>query len=187
MATDKTKLRGEVSMKFCDMTSQEALKLQKKIQSATKPEEYNNLVGELHKRFLTREIKVGNICPIAGRAVIAHRLAGGTTWTGAIKYCAFGSDDTAANENDTILGTETYRKLVSSKTYDDNIVYVSTFFTATEFSGTIEEVGHFIDGTATPDSGGLISRLTSNESAELPANKSSTESLTVDYKLEINI
>jgi hypothetical protein len=186
MKKDKFKIKGEVTISVCDMTNPEAQVLQNKIVKA-KGQEYRNLISELHSRFLKRQFTLHNICPIVGRAVIAARLAGDFTYTGKVNYCALGTNSAGATENDIKLGTEVFRKLVSSLTFDDNVAYLSTFFTATETDGTYEEVGHFIDGTGVADSGQLFSRLEDSETGELPVTKSNTESLTIDYKVTIEI
>lgn len=186
MKKDNIKIKGEAVITVCNMKSPEALDLQDRITKAASQEEYRRLIDELHSRFLKRQIRIENLCPKVGRAVLAARLAGTFTYTGKINYCALGDDDTDATENDVKLGNELFRKLVSSLTFEDNIAYLSTFFTATEVSGTFEEVGHFIDGTVAKDSGRLFSRIEDSETGELPVTKSNTESLTCDYKVTIN-
>jgi len=178
------KIKGEATISVCDVSSPEALELQNKISKAS-GSEYHKLVGELHSKFLKKQVTIKNLCPTIGRTVIAARLAGTFTYTLKINYCALGTDDTAAANENTKLGAEVFRKLVSSSTYDANVAYFSTFFTATETTGTYKEIGHFIDGTGAADSGQLFSRITGSETAELPLTKSATESLTIDYKVTI--
>ena len=182
---ENIKIKGEAVITVCDMRSLEALALQEKIVNAT-GQEYRDLVSELHSKFFKRRVVARNLCPTVGRAVVAARLAGILTYTGTINYCALGTDSTTADNTDIALGAEVYRKLVSSKTFDDNIAYFSTFFTATETNGTYEEVGHFIDGAVGADTGQLFSRIEDSETAELPITKSNTESLTVDYRCTIS-
>ena len=185
MYKESLKIKGEATISVCDMTSQEALDLQERIVKAT-GKKYRKLVNELHSRFLKRQVVIENLCPTVGRAVIAARLGGITTYTGTINYCALGTDATGSDNANTVLGTETFRKLIASATFADNLAYISSFFTATETTGTYQEVGHFIDGTGSVDTGQLFSRIASPETAELPITKSNTESLTVDYKITIS-
>ncbi len=183
------KIIGEKTFSFCDVSSLEAQKLQKEITEAIAKKDdvkYRLLVDELHSKFLTRRLVVKNLIPTVGRTVFAMILAGTFTYTGKINYCALGTSATAAANGNTQLGTEVFRKLVSSSTFANNIAYISTFFTANETTGTYYEVGHFIDGTATVNTGQLFSRIADPETAELPLTKSNTESLTVDYKVTIS-
>jgi len=181
---NQIKINGEVTLSLYDITSPEAVELQTKIENST-GKKYRELIKKLHNKFLKKKIVVKNLCPIVGRAVLAARLAGTLTYSGEINYCALGTDSTNATDADTSLGTEIFRKSVSSATYNDNITYISTFFTATEVSGTIEEVGHFIDGGPDANTGQIFSRIEDSETAELPVTKSDTESLTIDYKVTI--
>ncbi len=181
------KTRGDVTYTVCDITSKKAKKLQAKIVDAIDNKYdwklYRKLVAELHEKFKVRQFEFHNAVVVAGRAVLARLLAGDATYSGEINYCALGDYTATATGTDTELGNEKYRKLISSQTSADNVAYISTFFTATEVDGTFEEVGHFIDGTGTKDSGQLFSRISSPNTAELPVVKSNTESLTIDYKV----
>ncbi len=184
---ENLKTKGEIKLTWCDIRSPEALALQKKIVKATGLR-YRELLEELHKRFSIRSMVIENLCPLAGRNVLAMLLAGDVTYSGEINYCALGTTSTPTTAADTALGYEVYRKLVSSATHNSTgtpTAYFSTFFTAAETSGTYREVGHLIDGTAATPSGQLFSRISTPETAELPLTKSVTESLTVDYKVEI--
>lgn len=189
MLKGNIKTQGKITMTWYDMRSPEALVLQNKITKA-KGSRYVELLKELHDRFFIRSISIENLCPLAGRNVLAMILAGDFAYTGKINYCALGTTSTPTTAGDTKLAVEVYRKLVSSLTHNTSgtpTAYLSTFFTATETTGTYREIGHFIDGTATVDSGQLFSRISTPETAELPLTKSNTESLTIDYKVEIII
>lgn len=119
-----------------------------------------------------RVYRVKNTIQLAGRAVIARRLAGNETYTGKLNYGALM----------TAGPTEAYRKLNTSATYDDALAkaYVSWFFTATEVSGTFVEWRNYIDGTETAGSGQEWSRVSVNWT------KSNSETLTVDCIYQIN-
>jgi len=181
------KLRGTVTFTVCDMRSKEAQELEKKIVDAIDNKQdwklYRKLVDELHRKFKVRQVIIPNRIVTVGKNVLCRLLAGNQDYSGEINYCALGNVTATSTFSDTALGGEQYRKLVSSKTYQDNVAYFSTFFTATEVVMTIDEVGHFIDGTATKDSGQLWSRIASPETENLPVSKSNTESLTIDYKV----
>lgn len=122
-----------------------------------------------------------NLITTRGRAVLAERLAGGTTYSGEINYGALGDgvSPVPAN-NSTQLVNEVYRKLASSQTFDNNICYVDFFYDATEVSGTFTEFGNFIDGAAGANTGRIWSFIATGG-----WTKSLTESLFVSCQYTI--
>lgn len=142
--------------------------------------EYRDMIGQLEQNFKLREVVIENITTTVGRAVLAQRLGGDTTYTGTVNYTALGSNNTAAVVGDATLGTEVYRKALSSGTDASNISYLETFFTAAETSGTYEEYGMFIDGTGSANTGQLFNRFVST------IVKSVTETLNVQSVITIN-
>lgn len=188
----KIKAKGLHLFTFCDARSDEARNIQEEIEVISRLrnemilrgeqsekwlkdqwEKYQELAKILHSKFKVREFLVENITTTVGRAVIARRLSGNTTYTGIVNYTALGTSNTAAVIGDTQLGTETYRKALSSGTYANNIAYLETFFTASEVSGTFQEYGMFIDGTGSANSGQLFNRFLQT------VTKSVTETLNV--------
>jgi len=143
-------------------------------------DEYKFYLAMLHKKYKTQELIIENVTTTVGRAVLAQRLGGDTTYTGTVNYTALGDDNTAAAVGDATLGNETYRKAISSGTDSNNIAYLETFFTASEVTGTFEEYGMFIDGTGTADTGQLFNRFTSS------ITKSGTETLNVQSIITFN-
>lgn len=78
-----------------------------------------------------------------------------------INYLAIGDDNTASSRSDTALGGEILRKAPSSITYTGSVFTVKTVIDASEGNpsgGFILEAGIFADGTASVDSGNLLSR-----------------------------
>lgn len=123
-----------------------------------------------------------NIVVTAGRNVLARRLAGNTTYTGAINYGALGTQASPSPANgSTQLGTESYRKLASSLSYAANVAYVDFFYAAADCNGTYTEFGNFIDGTGTANSGQLFSYIATGG-----WTKSSVQSLFVSCQYTIN-
>jgi len=100
-----------------------------------------------------------NLITTVGREVMARLLAGDATYTGEINYGALGSSTTAPANADTTLGTETVRFLASSQAYDENIAYIDFFIEAGTATGTHEEFGNFIDGTALVGTGQMWSHI----------------------------
>jgi len=142
--------------------------------------EYHWYLEQLHKRHKVNQIVVENVTTTVGRAVLAQRLGGDTTYTGTVNYGALGTDNTGAAVSDTTLGTETYRKALSSGTDSNNIAYLENFYTASEVNGTFEEYGFFIDGTGSADTGQMFNRFTQS------VTKSATESLNVSSQITIS-
>ncbi|MEE8151286.1 MAG: hypothetical protein V3T43_06180 [Nitrosomonadaceae bacterium] len=143
-------------------------------------EEYRYYAEVLQRNFQTQEIVIENITTTVGRAVFAQRLGGDTTFTGTVTHTALGSDNTAAVIADTTLGTETYRKAISSGTDASNVAHLETFFSASEVTGTFEEYANFIDGTGSADTGQMTNRFVSS------ITKSGTETLNVQSIITFN-
>jgi len=114
----------------------------------------------LIKAATIREKVIKNIVTIGARSMIAGRIAGDdTTYSGTINYLALGDDNTAVSENDTALGNEVYRKTKNIYSHTNNVVNLDWYFTKANTNGTYEEIGTFVDGTASADSGLLFSRI----------------------------
>lgn len=142
-------------------------------------DEYNYYLGLLHKKYLVNQVVVENITCTVGRTVIAQRISGTNTYTLNVAYTALGSSSAAPAVGNTTLGTEVYRKALSSGTNSTTTALVETFFTATETSGTYEEFAMFIDGTAAANSGQLLNRFTTS------ITKAVTETLNVQSSLAV--
>ncbi len=140
------------------------------------------LIKRLNSICETEVIKVENLLPTVGRAAIANQLTDATPSPDPLRinYVAVGTGTDAPANGDTTLQTESYRNLVASQTNSNNIAYVTMFLSATEDTGTYREVGLFIKGTASADSGTLFSRTAIN------ITKSGTETLTIDWTLTIS-
>ncbi len=120
-----------------------------------------NIYNRLVQKGVIQEYKaVHNLVTTVGRNVLARRLAGNTTYTGEVNYGALGTavSPVPAN-NSTQLGTEVFRKVKASASYDNNIAYVDFFYTASDTNGTYTEFGSFIDGSGTANSGRLFSYI----------------------------
>ena len=120
-----------------------------------------------------------NLHPTVGLRLLTKALANdlSTISQVAVNYAALGSSTSAVAAGNTQLGTEVYRKAISSLGWDATNAkfYATAFFGLTETTGTYEEVGLFINGTGTANSGTLWSRALQN------IVKTSSDSLTIDY------
>lgn len=146
-------------------------------------EELKQLYKALRDVSLSRQFEFNNIIPTVGRTVIAMWITGDDTYpadSGA-NYGSLGTSNTAPTNGDTQLTAETYRKATSSAAFALNVAYLSNFYSATEVSGTFEEAGWHIYGTATANSGQLLSHFLTGTIV-----KSLTETLTCESALTLS-
>lgn len=143
----------------------------------------SGMYRQLRDLSMVRMVEVPNIIPTAGRSVIARWIIGDNTYSGddGANYGSVGSGNTAPANGDTQLTTETYRKATSSTARASNIATLSNFYTATEFTGTVEEAGWHIAGSGAANSGQLLSHFLTGTIV-----KSSVETLTVESELTIS-
>jgi hypothetical protein len=101
---------------------------------------------------------------------------------GEIKYVGVGSDNTAPAIGDTTLGTEVFRKAVTSFTEPaDGQLKTTVYIAPAEAVGAIEEVGWFAGAAAGAgaDSGILVSHILYSR------NKTNLESIQIERTDEI--
>lgn len=185
---ESLKITGKAILTFCNVSSKEAKRMEKRVIHASENgswRTYQILKNEFHKKFGVRTLVIDNLVSRGGRTILARILKGDITYSGEINYCALGTGEAASTTSDTKLATEQHRKQISSGAYSNYKTYISTFFTAGEFQGTIKEIGHFIDGAAGADTGQLWSRIADPETAELPITKTAIQSLTIDYEITL--
>ncbi len=133
----------------------------------------NTKTGKIDKQWI-----VENLVPTVARTMIANNLTSASpTNVMKITHCALGSSSTAAANADTQLGTETYRNAIASITNAGNIAYATGFFTATETSGTYNEIGIFSNGTGSANTGILISHVITT------IVKTTSQTLTIDWTI----
>jgi len=185
MKKENLKLKGIYKITKAKIESPAQWDLHNKIQDFIKSgKEYISLVRKLNKMCKTEIFVYENIIPTCGRALLANNLTSSSPDNDPkINYTALGTSDTAVANSDVKLVTETYRKETASATNADNIAYITSFYTATETNGTFKESGLFSDGSVSADSGVLFSRVLLNGGTGI--TKSATESLTIDYNIEI--
>lgn len=148
----------------------------------TKHRTLSQMYDGLRDISLVHDVTVKNIIPTAGRAVIARWIIGDNTYDAddGANYGSLGTSSTAPANGDTTLTTETYRKARSSEARSSNVATLSNFYTATEVTGTFEEAGWHIDGTASANSGQLLSHFLTTTTG-----KTNQQTLTVESVLTI--
>lgn len=70
-------------------------------------------------------------------------------------HIAVGTGTTDPASGDTTLETETNRAVVSNATRMGAVAEARAFFTNSNLPSTVEEIGLFLNGSSTPDSGSL--------------------------------
>lgn len=127
-------------------------------------------------------IETENLIVMNGKELTGGTLIAESGYTVGITYCAIGTDNTAPSLNDTDLGVETSRKVITNKTRNGAIITLSTFFTAAESSYNIKECGLFghSSASATADSGILFCRALLSYD-----NSAGSYDLTIDWDITI--
>lgn len=130
-----------------------------------------------------KTVVIENVTCDDGRERIAKALSGNISTAAEIEvnYCAVGTSATAPATTDAQLGTETFRKEITSVTYADNKFYGTGFYAAGEGTGTLQEHGLFIEGSATANSGELLSHLLLGGIV-----KGAPDTLTVETEIQVN-
>lgn len=108
-----------------------------------------------------QEVVVENLITDAGKALLAQALRDGAALP-EITYVAVGSSSTAPAAGDTQLGTETFRKAVTSQAQGagTNQTVTTAYIAPAEAVGQIEEVGWFAgSASGTANSGTLVARV----------------------------
>lgn len=134
-------------------------------------------------RYGYMRIVLENVTCDDGRTRIAKALSGNISTTDEIEvnYVAVGTSATAPATSDTQLTAETFRKQVSSVTYSGKSFYATAFYAAGEATATLQEHGLFIEGSATANSGELLSHLLTGAIV-----KGAGDTLTVETEIQIN-
>lgn len=145
-------------------------------------------IRDARGRFLpaalrTKEIhEYDNLVVTAGKAAIANFLshASPTPTSIRVNYVALGSGTNSPAAGDTQLQTEVFRKVTASADNASNVATITGFFTQTETSGTYREAGLFMSGTASANTGTLLSRVAIN------ITKSGAQTLTIEWTITIS-
>lgn len=92
-------------------------------------------------------------------------------------HLAIGTGTNPAAAGDSKLQAEAFRKAVSAKTRQGNMVMLRTFLLNNEANGNWQEFGIFASGTDLTDSGTLFNRLVT------PISKTSNTVLTIECRI----
>ena len=125
-----------------------------------------------------------NLFVNVGKNSLADHLRGTTENNkGIVTYCGVGTNALAPERANTALGTELYRKLISTReisTGASNAAVFTTFYTTAEANGALKEAGLFGDSaTDTINTGTLFSHVAINRT------KSSADTLTIEWTVII--
>jgi hypothetical protein len=148
------------------------------------PDKIAEWIGERMIGRYVRMYRTHNIVPTISRTAMAAALAGVFSNIAEIEinYQELGTGTNPPANSDTALQTPSAgtRKVVSSISQSLNIISITSFWAATEATGTWREFSLFINGTATSNSGTLFNRVAMNITV------SSTEAMTLDGEMVIN-
>lgn len=146
-----------------------------------------------HYKFTLRDIYTGeeqifeydNVVTAACWTMVANNLTDATPDNSMLlnKALLGTGANTGVNApavGNTQLVTEVYRNNLASKSNVANLAYATAFFNATETTGTYTEAGIVVDGTASANTGVLVSRVAIN------ITKSSSQTLTLEWTLTIS-
>lgn len=129
---------------------------------------------------VVEEKRYRNLTPICGLREIARKLVDSVDQHALhITHGAIGTGTAEPTFLDTILGVEVSRKEPQTKSYDDWKTFFTFFWGAPEISGHFYEFGVFLDGSATPNSGFLFSRVL------IDVEKGTDKTLTVEAAFDI--
>ena len=179
-------LKGVYTFTKAKLETKEQYALHEKIKHYLKEgREAIDLIRKLNSICETKVFVEENIIVTSGKTMIANNLvATSPTDVMRINYTALGDNATAVANGDTTLGNEVYRKTTASYTNSANIAYVTAFYTADEIEDTLHEAGLFSDATGDADNGVLFSHVLLNQPTGIV--KSNTETLTLDYQIQID-
>lgn len=180
---DDYKSIGKLTFRNYEIASKRAQEIDAFLRTA------HNIPSELWERLMTemrdickvRTMKTTNIVVLSGRAMIAARLNGETTYTGAINYGALGTSATAVNAADVALTAEVARKLFSRRTRAGAQNDFDFFYSQADTNGTYQEFGMFIDGSVTVNSGQMFNHALTGGWV-----KTATEAMTVSVQINTN-
>lgn len=133
------------------------------------------VTGKLKKRFV-----YPNLVCNTGKNAVASILNNEVTYTGAVTHMAVGTGTNVPNVSDTQLQAELSRVAPSTQSRVTNVTTINFFYNSTVANGTIREIGAFIDGTATVNSGALFDRVNAN------IVKTAADTLTVNLIITVN-
>lgn len=175
--------KGIVTLTRFNINSPEAEQLNAFLESALNIPEYifNRVFNRLKEICQFKEEVYENQIVQVGREVFSRRLVGDTTYTGAINWGALGTSSTAVSDAQTTLVAEVKRKGVATVSRTNDSAAFRFFFSKADVSGTFQEFGTFIDGTASADTGQMFNRVLTGG-----WTKSSSESLTVTVQFDLN-
>jgi len=175
-------LRGELKIYLTDLKTAADFRLHDEIVKRMKAGlPFMELVRELNKMAKAKIFEIKNLNPTVGRTMIMNNLTSPSpTDVMLANYTALGTGVTAPANGDTTLQTETFRKVVASRTNSLNVGYITAFYSAPETSGTFREAGIFSNGTGAANSGVLVVR------AAINITKTIIQTLTIDHILTLN-
>lgn len=131
---------------------------------------------------IKQDVVVDNVTTSLIHQSIADYMTAATPSTNILfSYIAVGTGTNTPATSDTLLQTETARKVQISRSSAGGIATVSTVFSAGNIpASTLREVGLFAGGTASANTGTLVSRVA------VTLVVTALDSVFIDYRLTIS-
>lgn len=148
-----------------------------------------NLILKGHYRFTLRDTKTGKVRTYEAENVVTTALKeelisqlfeAAESSDILITYGLVGTGTNTPSAADTQLQTEIARTTIASLSSASTVGYATAFFSESEGNGTLKEAGIVFGGSASANTGTLISRVAIN------ITKTSSETLTMDWSLTIS-
>lgn len=180
---EKASLKGVYTLTLAHIETAAQRALEAKIRALREAgKEIGDMVRLLNSMCRTEKMVIENLLPTVGRTAIAQHLSAVSPTPSSllVNYGAVGTGTNAAANGDTTLQTETFRNAIASRTNANNVAYITIFLATTDVTGTLREVGLFINGSASANTGTLFSRAIINRT------KTSIQTLTIDHTVTIS-
>ncbi|MFA7468729.1 MAG: hypothetical protein WCY82_10775 [Desulfotomaculaceae bacterium] len=119
-----------------------------------------------------------NLVTDTGLSAIAGVFVGAIPADSAV-HLAMGTGTQSPSKNDTALNTEGFRRVVSTRRHQNNVIYLRFFILSGQAVGAWSELGVFLQSTEIPNSGLLLNRITPPGGI----NKAPNQALTAEVRI----
>lgn len=178
---DNFKMKGEWD--FLISTTETQKRMREILESAGR-DAYQAFIQAGIASGLIKHVHYSNIIPTVSRQQVAKAITGNIATITEIKvtHQELGTGTTTPANGDTGLQTPSAgtRKSISSMAYSANQMNFTSFWAATEATGTWREFCLFINGTGTSNSGTVLNRVAINITV------GSSDALTIDGTVTIS-
>jgi len=146
-------------------------------------QENHKIQKALEDSCMVRRVVQNNIVNTVGLTQLAKGLSTNLSSLSELEvnYTAVGTSATAPAAGDIALTVESFRNVVNTLNYSNNIFFASMFIDFLDDSGTYKEAGLFINGSAAADSGSLFDHVLLNSPTGIV--KTTSQVLTISFQI----